>query len=331
MEQEDVGIRLVNHVFRIMRIDEEWSITEERGFTWWGHRLSQRVWAEVPRMHNNTNVVAVHAETAFLRNVKSGFSPGQKTAVANRYSSLSALISDHETERVYWRCSAYIHDQVEPWIQPLFASAVAIQAEEAHFRVDELRENIGGDIDESEHPESGIRKDPDEMLSIVTDFFLPQGMGSSPFREDEFQAVANMEPSPAVMATYDPSGLTAEVPFSGVEPAALSAMSPTAEGPSTALFQASSGEGHQYLGSGCRIQLVLPLKVDDHGTPAGINLAEAKSWTGYNLFGGWYWANESLIFGTFIPSAAYRRGLLSLILWNAAGKAKWFYDEFMVK
>jgi hypothetical protein len=32
----DLGLRLVNEVYDLMRIDAEWSVWEPRGFTWWG-------------------------------------------------------------------------------------------------------------------------------------------------------------------------------------------------------------------------------------------------------------------------------------------------------
>ncbi len=41
----DLGLEAVEQVYRDMQIDDEWSVREERGFTWWGAWLRQRVWA----------------------------------------------------------------------------------------------------------------------------------------------------------------------------------------------------------------------------------------------------------------------------------------------
>jgi hypothetical protein len=44
----DVGIETIRKVYDCLRIDKEWSVIFERGFTWWGHRQAQRV---VARYH----------------------------------------------------------------------------------------------------------------------------------------------------------------------------------------------------------------------------------------------------------------------------------------
>jgi len=41
----DPGLAVVEHLYKQMQIDAQWSVRQERGFTWWGDRLAQRVWA----------------------------------------------------------------------------------------------------------------------------------------------------------------------------------------------------------------------------------------------------------------------------------------------
>lgn len=38
----DAGKALIEHMYREMRIDDEWAVKEDRGFTWWGGSLAQR-------------------------------------------------------------------------------------------------------------------------------------------------------------------------------------------------------------------------------------------------------------------------------------------------
>ena len=47
---EDVGPQVIDYLFRSLQIDPKWSIRESRKFTWWGHRLAQKVWADPVRM-----------------------------------------------------------------------------------------------------------------------------------------------------------------------------------------------------------------------------------------------------------------------------------------
>jgi hypothetical protein len=39
----DAGKALIEHLYREMRIDDEWAVKEDRGFTWWRGSLAQRV------------------------------------------------------------------------------------------------------------------------------------------------------------------------------------------------------------------------------------------------------------------------------------------------
>lgn len=42
----DVGMRIVDEIGHSLSLNEEWSVRDERGFSWWGKDLAQRVWAE---------------------------------------------------------------------------------------------------------------------------------------------------------------------------------------------------------------------------------------------------------------------------------------------
>ena len=66
----DAGLQVVEFVYRTMRIDEEWSIREPRGFTWWGHQLAQRVWAEPARLSEVQTPHNVGGPTAFARSTE---------------------------------------------------------------------------------------------------------------------------------------------------------------------------------------------------------------------------------------------------------------------
>src|SRR4051794_5172764 len=65
----DVGPRLLDYVFAQMQIDAPWSLRDARAFTWWGHRLAQRVWVDQPRESRGVNVVRAVAETELLNDV----------------------------------------------------------------------------------------------------------------------------------------------------------------------------------------------------------------------------------------------------------------------
>jgi hypothetical protein len=60
---DDAGTQTVREVFEALQIDADWSTWSDRGFTWWPHRLAQRVWAEIPTENDGVSVMRVNAET----------------------------------------------------------------------------------------------------------------------------------------------------------------------------------------------------------------------------------------------------------------------------
>ena len=42
-DKPDLGLEVLDFLFESMGIDEQWGVREYRSFTWWGHRLAQRV------------------------------------------------------------------------------------------------------------------------------------------------------------------------------------------------------------------------------------------------------------------------------------------------
>jgi hypothetical protein len=62
---EDVGTRVVDAVYAGLGVDDEWSVRHERGFEWWPHRSSQRVWSDEPELHPSGETTwLLHSEAA---------------------------------------------------------------------------------------------------------------------------------------------------------------------------------------------------------------------------------------------------------------------------
>jgi hypothetical protein len=65
--KEDLGIQTVQNIYQDLQIDQKLSVKGESGFTWWGHRLAQRIWADPPLEDREIVITRVHAETDFLK------------------------------------------------------------------------------------------------------------------------------------------------------------------------------------------------------------------------------------------------------------------------
>src|SRR5205823_10242656 len=69
----DCGKAVVQNYFDVLEIDEKSCLREERGFTWWGEDLAQRIWSDPPVVRDGTTLWKVHARTDFL----DGFADGE--------------------------------------------------------------------------------------------------------------------------------------------------------------------------------------------------------------------------------------------------------------
>ncbi len=324
----DVGPQVLTFLFDALKIDDAWALREPRSFTWWAHRLEQRVWAEPARSSYDHDVVRVHAATALLRGVPDTADVRARLAAINRFMSLGALVPSRTGDRIILHSAACFHAQNVAWLQPLFLAAVGIQVADAHIKADELARLLGGEPDVSVHPRSGARGEPDEILSVIATVIAPGGADASPWTEGDFKATSEMRPRPWVLATSGAAGMTAEFPFTGDRPAGM------APGPETALLTVSSTERHPQLGSGLLLRLQLPFNVSkERGVDLSwmLNALETTSETNAHRLGAWCLGPappgrpdaRSITFVSFVPAVAYRKGLLDVLATDMAIRTRW--------
>jgi hypothetical protein len=166
------------------------------------------------------------------------------------------------------------------------------------------------------------------MLNVIASFFAPRGEGSSPLTQADFKAAAGMQPQPWILANSGATGMTAEFPFSGDLPAMVAGRA------ETILLTASSTERHPQLGSGLLLQLRLPFnftKQKAADMALNLNILEACEITYTHALGAWSLEPTgpgrtdaySAMFVSFIPAAAYRKGLLDVLAMAMAVRARW--------
>src|SRR5437867_1346133 len=241
----DLGPELIDFVYRTMQIDDEWSVRESRSFTWWPHRLAQRVWAEPATGSHGFDITKVSAETSLLRNVPAGLRTATWLMAGNYHASMSALIWNPDDGHLRLHCSAYVHKETLATVKNLFSCAVALQAADAHIKVDGLAQLVGGEPDASSHPMSGPRSAMDDMVNVIERLFAPLGQGPAPFTPRDFEAATRMQPASWREAESTPSGLRA-----------LLHSADFPEG--TGILEVKGNEVHPQLGNGLLMLLCVP-------------------------------------------------------------------------
>ncbi len=202
-------------------------------------------------------------------------------------------------------------------MKPLFSTACALQAADAHIKVDGLAKVLGGEPAGSDHPTSGPRAEGDNMLSVIEQLFAPRGAGPAPFSAGEFAAAARSQVLPWVEA--EAKELT------------LRGLVRSQDRPSGAGVVTLSGSSrHPQLGSGLLGVLSIPTNYEPEMLLAlchELNLTEPTSATARSyFFGAWCpdpKPDSGLAFASFIPAASCRPGLIEAIVMSMAARAAW--------
>ncbi len=277
----DVGPEVLDFLFETLQIDESWSVREPREFTWWAHRLAQRIWAEPVRRSEGDDVVRVHAATAFVRDLPSDTPVDLVVSMVNMFAGMSAVVPTGSGDRIFLHASAVFHHQNVAWLQSLFAVAAALQVTSAHEQVDRVAALLGGRPAVSEHPRSGARSDPDGILGMNS-IVVTAGEASSPWTKEDFEGAS--ERDVWVMAFADDDIMTAQIPFTGHRVAGAGGSL------ETSLLIASAKDPHPALGSGLLLRLLLPVTVETSeaaAVAAILNRLETTSDVSFHSLGAW--------------------------------------------
>jgi hypothetical protein len=297
----DVGLDVVRFVYRLMQIDPEWSVWSDRGFTWWGHSLAQRVWAEPCVEDHGFTVARVHARTDLLDGLTWSDEQLQKLMSLSFVATLSGLVRDPaDPARAQLACSVYIHAETVGWLREVMAWAVGIQAAEAHAIAEQAAALVGVQPAVSAHPQSGPRAVPDDMLNLLAATVVPAGEAASLYAgKDMAETLKRLDRPPCVLATGDDKGVTAEFPFGGL----------------TSLLRLKTEEANPRLGNGLLVLLEVPAGESGAGNLEAARLAltlnerELASLTRCHFLGSWCPGDRVLAFVSFWPNAMHQPGL----------------------
>lgn len=315
---DDVGLRIVDQAGYALTLDEEWSVRDERGFTWWGKDIAQRVWSEPGFEDDGFELFRLHAQTDILRNFKA--SPSNLAAINAfaRLATTSGYLIDAEAGTVRLAAGMFAHQQTEDWVHPIFKAVVAMQAADAQIKAAALAEATGANVAATAHPQTGPRPTYDDMLNVL-ELFADAGTNAPPWCGPELEAMtAQVGGSPYVaLATGGADGLTVEVPFQR----------------DTSLLTVRTDESNPQLGRGLLMVLRLAPSIEEaEGVELATRLTQAELETRVfaHYLGSWCWSDGTVNFVTFLPNLAYTgqgSDVFNLVA-SMLRRARWFAETF---
>lgn len=289
-----------------MQIEAEWAVQERTSFTWWAHRLAQRVWVSEPREMQGVELRTLHIETDLLADVPMNASTWARLANVNKFATLSAYVADQAAQTVSLHASVSLTADNHLLARSIALHAMALQMADAYAEATELAAAFGARVHDTPHPIQGLRERPDEMVGVL-EIYQQRGDGESPFGIDEIAQLVHLEPRPWTMAQNELLRLTAALEFATDLPAHL---------------ELDASERHPSLGSGLQMRLMLPVEPDE-ALAQKLNANERIEPDAHQL-GAWCVDGErGLLFTGFIPAAAYTPGLSRALAYHLSARNEW--------
>jgi hypothetical protein len=299
-----------------LKVDAEWSVRTDRGFIWWAHEHAQTI--EVVGEETGPDgeigyLIAVRTDA--LRNISDGLAAKVALNELAGFATMSGPVFDEEAGTVELCSLVRVHPGIAHWIQKLISIAAVLQLVEAESLAARVAGTLVADAATSDHPHSGWRSEPDEILETFSALVCPLGEEPSRWESGEFTRACEcyMQASPALMASSGGRGISVEFPF----------------GHSSSLCQFQGEIVHPLVGNGLAIRQCFPISIDDESGASLAMLMNRRELLngpfGYG-FGAYHYANNLLQFLTFLPNLAYQSGLLPNLYFSCAGRA-WELSE----
>lgn len=316
----DAGLEFVRNLHGKLQIDPEWGVWDDRGFTWWGKNLAQRVWAEPPRQDEaGETFQRLHAQTDVFDGFDSSDQQVQLLNIINHTGTLSALVPAGDgSGRVRHCCSMLLYPDNGDFVRLVFDTAVALQAAEAVITTSWLGDEFRAGLTnaESHHPKSGERLLSDEMLEIVDLAIRPAGEEPSRYVGDAMDKLGkDLQRPPCIFASGSETGISAEYPH------------PV----QSYLLRLLTEDKHPRLGNGMLAMLHLPEGENNAETARGalsLNTREIGSdQAPAHFLGSWCAGVAGLAFVSFYPNAMANDGLPVSVALNLARRAKWHCES----
>ena len=320
-EKRDLGLSVLDDLYRDLQISPAWSLREPRGFTWWGSRFATRVWAEPEVDDHGYRITRLRAETGFVRGTRTDAASDVFLATIGRFAGLSGIVRDEaDPGTLKLHTSVFVHPETAAQYLRIFQTAVVLQAETAHRTAAVVAATVGGEPAESPHPVTGLRGSPDDLLALPR-LLLERGGGSSAWAGREMEHVVNLfQHPPCLMASGDEEGLSAEFPF-------------LAE---SSLLTLGTSERHPALGSGLLAILRIPAGASGEERASlamRLNALEKEQFTRTHFAGSWCSDDCGVAYVSFLPNLVHAGGLLTNLATGMVVRARWvaekvFHDDW---
>ena len=314
----DIGLEALRQMHGRLQIEESWTVREPRSFTWVAHRLAQTVHASEMFASRGLRVSVVTVTTTVTNLVQQrretllGF-----LADFNMLAVGSGYQLDETGDRLIAISRHAVHAETFAARVDHLSDFSLLQLCLAEHHADSLANSAKGAVAAWEHPTSGPRLVPDEMLGVVGDLFVPAGLEASRFADAREMRLAEdmVRGTPFASVGSSADGLCVEVAFGEHN---------------TTLIQVSSAARHPNLGAGLGVATVLPLDLPEDELIERANylqLLQSETVEGGGQFGAWavrrHISRPCVAYCRFVPNAMFGAGVIQDVVLHEISRALW--------
>jgi hypothetical protein len=308
----DAGVRTVNEAYTALGLTARWSKRSRRGFTWLPHERAQRIWTTEPAHSHGVLMQRVVAETELFP-LPATPEALTRLAILGGQATMNALVVIDDVVRL--RCAVLVYEEAQTWASELFQAAALVQAWEAETRAPALAEAFGAEPLLHQHPKSGVRPEPDDILGTLTERAV--WAGRQRWTRRDFTQAIHWLSQHGIEATEAPGGLSLEFPFGRAAGTDRPGLRRTERGePKASNLLRVTKERHPDLGWGLRLKLSLaawPTKrLGVELLPSDLNALDEESSDSTHLVGSWSVERDGLapFFTCFLPALLHGPGVL---------------------
>lgn len=314
----DIGEQAVQEIYKGLLIDEAWSWRRPRGFSWIAHRLAQSLDASPLFENRGVMISRVASRVLVVEDVGLPQTDAEKLlSQLNRLAVGSAYIYIPERRSVESVLGHNIHEETMKYRSQEIATYQMVQLALAELDCERLAQAFHGKVACQQHSVSGERIEPDDMLNILRQMYLPAGATPSTFADgSEFEQVyQHVVNTPFFSAGGDSGGITIEVEFGNDD---------------TTLIRLKTDEPHPHLGNGLGVFLNFRLNGDESlmaGLANQLNQLQFAPKEVVPAFGAWclstFSDHATLGHAFFAPNLHFRPGVALDCAMAAIQQALW--------
>ncbi|MEX7473170.1 hypothetical protein AB4Z39_26075 [Mycobacterium adipatum] len=329
----DFGMTVVEELRRSPMIDDSWTVSHDRGFTWWADDLAQHFSLGEVRSTPSGDECTLRVWTDVVTDVDPATNPERLLGLANmRELAMNALVWDRDSATIKVFCSMSIHEGNADFAARLIGLPTVLQKHMAHALADRLTFQSRGTRATSSNPRTGSHGDSDD-LGAFAGMVVGAGEGPSVFSNLEPDATPG-DPRGSWMSRLPAYSDQLGCPGAGND-VAFSAEVPFAGSGSPGHVDIFTHLPHPVFGNGAWVVLQLPLAP---GPDEAFALANALNnqefdWVppGLALLGAWspdFLVSDmnGLAFSTFVPNKLAGSGMLENLFTYAALRARFAAD-----